>query len=254
MPPAHEAPPAAVTRQIGFSEPLAWLKYGMRDLAHSPGPSILHGLLILGIGAIVLLVAKQLPIVFLGAISGFALVGPALATGLCELSRRRETNQTVTIADAFTVWGRNPAGLAGFAVFALLAGTAWQIISMVLVAVLYKGQALTPQEFALDVLRDPANTLFFYAYVFIGGIMAAIVFAVSVIAVPMLVDRDCTWLDAMQASISAVAENPLPLALWATLIMLLVGLGFATALVGFVVIMPVLGHATWHAYRALLPA
>jgi uncharacterized membrane protein len=92
----------------------------------------------------------------------------------------------------------------------------------------------------------------FLAYLGIGGIVAAFVFALSVVSVPMLLDRKCDLLQAMQASIGAVAENPLPLALWATLIMILTAAGFATGLLGFIVVMPLLGHASWHAYRDLV--
>lgn len=245
-------PPPFATRRIGFLRPLAWLARGAADLARSPGPSLLHGLGVTTAGAVILLLAQSLPFLFIGAISGFLLVGPILATGLCELSRRHEAAASATIADSLAPWRRNPAGLAGFALFALLAGSLWQIVSMVLVAVLYKGQAMTPLGFVLDVLGNPAHAPLFFAYLLIGGLMAAFVFALSVIAVPMLVDRDCTWLEAMQASLAAVSENPLPLAFWAALIMMLAGIGFATALLGFIVVMPILGHAGWHAYRDLV--
>jgi uncharacterized membrane protein len=134
----------------------------------------------------------------------------------------------------------------------LLAGTAWQVLSLVIVAMLYKGSAMQPLAVVVEILRDPQYTGLFLAYLGIGGIVAAFVFALSVVSVPMLLDRKCDLLQAMQASIAAVAENPLPLALWATLIMILTAAGFATGLLGFIVVMPLLGHASWHAYRDLV--
>jgi uncharacterized membrane protein len=92
----------------------------------------------------------------------------------------------------------------------------------------------------------------FFIYICAGGVFAAVVFALSVVSMPMLVDRRCELLCALTTSINAVAENPLPLAFWAFVIMLLTGLGFATALVGLVIVMPWLGHASFHAYKDLV--
>jgi uncharacterized membrane protein len=239
-------------RSIGLLQPFAWLARGARDLAHNPGASMFYGAAMAAAGAIILLAVAQLPYLFTAAISGFLLVGPMLATGLYYLSRRREKGQPPRLVDSMLAWRENPSGLAGFGMFSLLAGTAWQVLSLVIVAMLYKGSAMQPLALMLEILRDPQYTGLFLAYLGIGGILAAFVFALSVVSVPLLLDRKCDLLQAMQASIGAVAANPLPLALWATLIMVLSALGFATALVGLIVVMPLLGHASWHAYRDLI--
>jgi len=144
------------------------------------------------------------------------------------------------------------AAISGFLLFSLLAGTAWQIISVIIVALLYRGNAVVPVDVALEILLNPQYLNLFILYVGVGGLLAAVVFALSVVSVPMLLDRRCDLLDAMQASLAAVAANPLPLAFWAALLMALTLLGFVTGLVGFIVLMPVLGHASWHAYRDLI--
>jgi uncharacterized membrane protein len=94
--------------------------------------------------------------------------------------------------------------------------------------------------------------MLFIVYMGVGGVIAALVFAASVVSMPMLVDRRCDLLCALTTSLSAVAESPAPLAFWALIIMLLSALGFATALLGFVIILPWLGHASFHAYRELV--
>lgn len=243
---------ATTVRSVGLLQPLAWLGRGARDLAHNPGASLFYGAATAVAGAVVLLAVAQLPYLFTAAISGFLLVGPMLATGLYDLSRRREKGEPTTLVDSMLAWRENPSGLVGFGLFSLLAGTAWQVLSLVIVAMLYKGGAMQPVALMLEILRDPQYTALFLAYLGIGGIVAAFVFALSVVSVPMLLDRKCDLLAAMQASVAAVAENPLPLALWATIIMVLGMLGFATALLGFIVVMPLLGHASWHAYRDLI--
>jgi len=245
-----EAAPSV--RAVALLQPLSWLARGARDLAANPAASLFYGVAMAVAGALILLAVAQLPYLFTAAISGFLLVGPMLATGLYDLSRRRERGLPLRLGESMAAWRENPSGLVGFGLFSLLAGTAWQVISLVIVAMLYKGSAMQPLALVVEILRDPQYTGLFLAYVVVGGILAALVFALSVVSVPMLLDRKCDLLAAMQASMAAVAENPAPLALWATLIMLLTLLGFATLLLGFVVLMPLLGHASWHAYRDLI--
>lgn len=247
----HEAAGPAV-RSIGLLRPLSWLARGVADLWHNPGASLFYGLCTFVAGVVVLLAVARLPYLFAAAISGFLLVAPIIATGLYDLSRRRERGEPLNLADSMRAWRRNPSGLVGFGLFSLLAGTAWQIISVIIVALLYRGNAVVPVDVALEILLNPQYLNLFILYVGVGGLLAAVVFALSVVSVPMLLDRQCDLLEAMQASLAAVAANPLPLAFWAALLMALTLLGFVTGLVGFIVLMPVLGHASWHAYRDLI--
>jgi len=85
-----------------------------------------------------------------------------------------------------------------------------------------------------------------------GAVLALVVFALSVVTVPLVIDRDVSSRVAMRASLRAVARNPLAMLLWAALIVGLTALGFATLLAGMIVVIPLLGHATWHAYRDLV--
>lgn len=239
-------------RTVGLAAPHRWLAAGWRDLRRQPGASLFYGYCIAAAGLAILAIGARLPYLFTAAISGFLLVAPVLATGLYELSRRYLAGEPAPLVASMLAWRRNPSGLVGFGLLSLLAGTAWQLISMLIVAITYQGEAATPLALVLDVLRNPKYALLFGLYIGVGGVIAALVFAVSVVSVPMLLDRRCDLLVAVNASVNAVAENPLPLAYWATLIMLLTGLGFATALIGFVVILPWLGHASFHAYRELV--
>lgn len=248
--PREESGPAV--RSIGVLRPLSWLARGIGDLWHAPGASLFYGLCTFAAGIAVLLAVVRLPYLFAAAISGFLLVAPIIATGLYDLSRRRERGEPARLAASMRAWRRNPSGLVGFALFSLLAGTAWQVISVVIIALLYRGNAVLPVDVAREILLDPQYLNLFMLYVGVGGLLAAVVFALSVVSVPMLLDRRCDLLEAMKASLAAVAANPLPLAFWAALLMALTLLGFATGLAGFIVLMPVLGHASWHAYRDLI--
>lgn len=235
-----------------MSAPLGWLGKGWRDMWRQPAASLFYGVAIAVAGAAILGVTATLAYLFAAAITGFLLVAPMLAAGLYELSRRYLAGEPATLADSMVAWKRNPSALVGFGLLSMLAGTAWQVLSVVIVALFYKGGAMLPAAMIVEVLLNPSHYLLFTIYMGAGGLLAAIVFALSVVSMPMLVDRRCDLLCALMTSINAVAENPLPLALWAVIIMLLTVFGFATALVGLVLVMPWLGHASFHAYKDLV--
>ncbi|MBI5107494.1 MAG: DUF2189 domain-containing protein [Rhodocyclales bacterium] len=246
------APTPVQVRQVGFAAPLAWLRLGWKDLWRQPMASLFYGVAIAVAGAVILGITASLPYLFAAAITGFLLVAPMLAAGLYELSRRYLAGEPATLVDSMLAWRRNPSGLVGFALLSILAGTAWQVASVVIVALFYKGSAMAPMAMMIEVVVNPQHYLLFFIYVCAGGFLAALVFAVSVVSMPMLVDRQCDLLTALTTSIDAVAENPLPLALWAMILMVLTGLGFATALLGLILFLPWLGHASFHAYRELV--
>ncbi len=242
---------AAPVRRVGLGSPIAWLASGWKDLWRQPVASLFWGLLAAVGGLAIFAVTTRLPWLFPAAVSGFMLVAPLLATSLYELSRLYETGERAGLAESLAVWRRKSPAMIAFGLLLLIAGTAWQVVSVVMVALLYKGGALAPLDLMREVMLNPANASFFVGYMLVGGVLAAFVFALSVISMPMLVDRDCSVFAALSTSISAVSENPLPMVVWAVCIMVLAGLGLATAFIGLVPILPWLGHASWHAYRDL---
>ncbi|MEO7244789.1 MAG: DUF2189 domain-containing protein, partial [Rubrivivax sp.] len=131
-----------------------------------------------------------------------------------------------------------------------LAGTGWVLTSAALITSFAPAPVRGPMDFVRHVLLAPSSWLF-EAWLLLGGVLAAPVFASSVLAIPLLLDRDVTIRDAVLASWRAVLESPVALALWAVLILVLTAVGMATALTGLVVILPWLAHASWHAYRDL---
>ena len=246
------APVLPGVRRVAITAPLSWLGKGWQDLWRQPAASLFYGVAIAVTGAVILGVTASLAYLFAAAVTGFLLVAPMLAAGLYELSRRYLAGEPATLTDSMLAWKRNPSALVSFGLLSILAGTAWQVVSVVIVALFYKGTALQPMAMMIEVLVNPQHYLMFFIYMGAGGLMAAVVFALSVVSMPMLVDRRCELLCALTTSVNAVAENPLPLALWAVIIMLLTGLGFVTTLVGLVLVMPWLGHASFHAYKELV--
>jgi uncharacterized membrane protein len=235
-----------------MTAPLKWLQRGWADLWRQPAASLFHGVAVAVAGAVILGLTASLPYLFAAAVTGFLLVAPMLAAGLYELSRRYLAGEPATLRDSMLAWRRNPSSMIGFGLLSMLAGTLWQLISVVIVAMFYQGPPLAPLDMIIQVLVNPRHYLMFFIYIGAGGMLAALVFALSVVSMPMLIDRRCDLLGALATSINAVAENPLPLAFWALIVMLLTGLGFATALLGLILVMPWLGHASFHAYKDLV--
>jgi uncharacterized membrane protein len=130
----------------------------------------------------------------------------------------------------------------------------WQMLSALLFAFHYDGVADHGDVLSLanSLFLSGASLGFLASYLVLGGVLAALVFAISAVSVPLLMDRKVDVVTAMATSVSAVRANLPIMMVWAALIVLLTGIGFATMMVGLIVIVPLLGHATWHAYKALV--
>jgi len=250
-------PPQALSvapvRQVPLSRPLHWLKLGWRDFTRAPLASGLHGLLVFLAGVAILEITLHLQYLLPGAVSGFVLVAPIFATGLYELSRRLERGEPATFARVIAAWRRGTRPLVWVGLMLMLAGTLWVLVSAVLVALFVQAPITGPQDFVRYVVLSEGSWLF-PVWVTLGGIGAALVFAATVVSLPLLLDRDLDLPSAIVTSIRAVGENPYAMALWAALIMLATALSVVTLMLGFVVAYPVIGHATWHCYRDLVDA
>jgi uncharacterized membrane protein len=254
--PAPHAPHAPA---LTLAHPLRWLALGARDLARAPWPGVSHGLTLALFGALVFALLHQRFWWLAGAFSGFLLVAPVLATGLYAVSRALERGESASAAHTMRVavgawWPRGATAqrLMRFGALLALAGTGWVLTSAAFVT----GFAPQPVDAPLDFLRHVVlaeHGWVFEGWVLLGGLLAAPLFASSVVAIPMLLDRPVTVLGAVLASWRVVLANPLPLALWAFLVMALTLAGMATLLVGLVVVVPLLAHASWHAYRDCVP-
>jgi uncharacterized membrane protein len=242
-------------RQVGPNDVLHWLSRGWADLMRCPLPGLLHGIAMAGFGLLLLAVARDRFWLLAGSFSGFLLVAPVVATGLYAVSRELERGRHPTLATALAAWHPRDARLVVFGLLLALAGTGWVLTSAALITRFADAPVNTPGDFVRVVVLagdTVGHVGLFEAWLILGATMAAPIFASSVVAIPLLMDRDIAVRPAVLVSVRAALVNPLPMALWATLILVFTLLGMATLLLGLVVAVPWLAHASWHAYRDLV--
>ena len=260
-PPARGALSLPAVRSIRLVQPLSWLGRGAQDMRRGGWLSLAHGVLPAIFGGLLVLLAGDHFWLLAGAFSGFLVVAPVLATSLYAISRALERGEAVNLQLIVKTWTRwqysryavngGYWGMVRFGVLLALAGTGWVLTSAALITLMAVDPVNTPMDFLRHVVLAPSHYVF-ELWLTMGGLLAAPIFASSVIAMPLLLDRRVDVLQAVLTSWQAVLTNPVPLALWAALIMLLTIFGLATLLLGLVVILPLLGHASWHAYRDLV--
>ena len=237
-------------RSIPLLRPVGWLARGWRDLVRCPLPGLLHGLALAVVGAALIALAHDRFWLLSGAFTGFLLVAPVLATGLYAISRALERGERADLSVAVAAW-RPEGRLVVFGLLLAFAGTGWVMSSASLITGFAPVPVRTPLDFIRVVVLNDHSHLF-EIWLAMGALLAAPVFASSVVALPLLLDRQIGVLAAVLTSWRVVQAHPLPMALWAALLMGLTVLGMATGLLGLIVIAPWLAHASWHAYRDLV--
>jgi uncharacterized membrane protein len=239
-----------------------WLVWAWRDMAQCGWISFAHGLTLALLGLAILTIAYNRFWLLAGAISGFLVVAPVLATSLYALSRALERGEKADASVVLKTWlnwqdnhfnkfGNDYWCLVQFGALLALAATGWVVTSAALITLLAPVPVTTPLEFLQHVILA-RNGFLFEIWLVLGGVLAAPIFASTVIAIPLLLDRRLSLLQAVLTSWRVVLANPLPMAFWAALIMGFTLLGLGSALLGLIAVIPMLGHASWHAYRDLV--
>ena len=243
-------PDFEVTR-VAITAPLQWLRRGIDDFRRIPGLSLLYGLLFAGLCAGVDLMIRGAPWYTLGYLTGLLVVGPFLAAGLYIASRDFAQGASPGIGSSLRALGQRRTHLALFSVMLALVMAAWVRFSALLFAL--KFSTLSPSVDAYRYLLTSTDGWIALAYfVGIGFVLATVIFIISAVAIPLIIDKDVDFISAIQTSYRAVMRNPAPMALWAALIVALTALGVLTLFIGLAIVFPILGYATWHSYRALV--
>jgi uncharacterized membrane protein len=238
-------------RRVAVRQPLEWLRRGWDDVQQIGWPGLAHGALIAILGAVLLMLGSTHLYLTAAAVTGYLLVGPVMTTGLCELARRRAARERLGFDESLQALTRNPEGLMHFAGVLALIALLWFVFSAVVLETALNAP-VPSLAVALWGGAQPMSPSQALGFIGCGAILAAAVFAVSVVSVPLIIDRHASAVDAIRASLRATLANLPAMLVWSFLIVAVTAIGFITLLVGMVVVAPLLGYATWHAYRDLI--
>jgi uncharacterized membrane protein len=244
--PEESMPFVAPCREVGPGAPFQWIAAGMRDMRAAPKQSLTWGLVVLGLSWMVsmppLLIGNKFAL--LGLLSGFVFLGPLLAIALYAISWRLDHGREPTFRRSLAETRRQ---ISNCMVFAL--------VLMVIFLVWARAASMVHVFFPVEADPEIGQIVRFLAIgSAVGSIFAAITFAASAFSLPMIMDRQVDTITAVITSINAVLRNKPAMAVWLGIIIVSVAIGFATAFIGLVVLFPLLGHATWRSYQAVIDA
>ena len=234
------------------SDPIRWLQLGWQDFQRCPRIGLFYGLCFFAMGHALLAVFQNAPAYVLALSAGFLLMGPFLCLGLYDASKAMQTHDhRPSLRASLQAWRPTKGTMGIFAGVLLILELLWGRASLVVFAVTFNTMPST--EKLLPQLINPENIGFLITYTIVGGFFAGLIFITSVISIPMIMDRKTDAVSAGLTSIRACLQNPGVMLIWGAIITLLIGLAMLPVFLGLLVIGPVIGHATWHAYRNIVP-
>lgn len=239
-------------RIVPIEQPWEWLGAGWKDLWRAPTTSISYGLLFVAMGYLLVYLIEAQFQYALALTTGFLLAGPFLSMGLYDISRRLEAGEPATLTHALLAWRRNVLPILMFGGLIGMLMIIWARLSAVLFGVIVGGRNLTLGDSAAQLFFSGSGLIFLIVFTLVGAIIATLVFVISVVSIPMMLDRKTDFVTAVLTSITAVRVNLWTMVLWAALIAIFTGIGLVTFYLGLAVVLPLIGHASWHAYQDIV--
>ena len=251
VPPASSAPRKTILDVAPISL-LHWLSQAWGDMRAHPGISSFYGLAFWIMAVVLGAVFQSKPEYTMSIASGCLLLGPFLAMGLYEVSRRRALGIQPDLASSLTCWDTHIPSMGMLVLVLIVLELLWGRASLVVFAVFFN-TAMPSTAGVIQAVFNPDNWEFLIAYTFIGGAFAALVFSIAVVSIPMILDRDTDAVFAAITSLEVVFQNTGTMICWGGIITGLVFLALLTPwALGLLLVGPLLGHASWHAYRGLV--
>ena len=242
---------AVPLNQLGLRDPLRWLALGLRDFRRAPVIGLFYGAVFMVMGWALLKVYQHAPAYTLALSAGFLLMGPFLCLGLYRVSQRLEAGQKPDFGDSLLAWDTRSAQLGIFGIVLLVLEMLWGRATLVIFAVSFDG--MPDFRGSLLALLDPQNLGFIVAWLAVGAVFAGLIFAFSVVSMPMILDRQTDAITAGLTSLRLVLTQTGVMLWWGALIALITTLSLLPWFLGLLLTGPVIGHASWHAYRAAVP-
>lgn len=235
-------------RSVPVNRPLEWLRRARQDYTRC---SAFYGICFAAMGLAIHFVFRAAPQYASSLAMGFLLVGPFLAIGLYDLSRQRESGGKIDFRASLTAWRANPGAIGIYVLLLTVIFLVWARASLVTFA-LFSDQGLPNLAAVVAQILRLENITFLMVWFGVGLLFATLVFAISVVSVPFLLDARAEAVTAAAASVLALSRNLPAMLVWAALIVGLTFIGLLTFYIGLILVMPLIGHATWHAYRDLI--
>ncbi|OOG82931.1 hypothetical protein B0E41_13870 [Hydrogenophaga sp. A37] len=238
---------------LRMSDPIQWLRLGWADFKRCPRIGLFYGLCFFVMGHALLALFQKAPEYLLALSAGFLLMGPFLCLGLYDASKAMQTHShRPSLRASLQAWRPTRGTMAIFAGVLLILEMLWGRAALVVFAVSFN--TLPGKANLLAMLVDPENIGFVITYCLVGGVFAGLIFVTSVISIPMIMDRQVDAVSAGLTSIRACLQNPGVMLFWGALITGVIVLAMLPVFLGLLIAGPVIGHATWHAYRHIVPA
>jgi uncharacterized membrane protein len=239
-------------RELRFVDPLTWLALGWKDYRRSPGIGLFYGVVFVVMGWAIAKVFEHAPPYTVALSGGFLLVGPFLCLGIYRVSQRLEQGVKPEIADSVLAWQAKVSQLGIFGFVLLVLEMLWARATLVIFAVAFDG--MPDFKGSLLALLDPENLSFIIAWSALGAVFATLIFAFTVVSMPMILDRKTDAITAALTSFRLVFTQPGVMLFWGLLIAAITFIAMVPWFLGLLVAGPVIGHASWHAYRAAVIA
>ncbi len=247
--PLEQEGPQARLRLLTLKDPWRWLALGFQDLRASPGIALFYGLAFWSMAQVLAMVFRHSPEYTLSMVSGCLLVGPFLAMGLYEVSRRRELGQSPDLAGSLTCWDGHIKSMSMLVLVLMVLELLWGRASLVVFAVFFN-TGMPSTTGVLEAIFNPDNLDFVAVYLFVGGVFAILVYSISAVSIPMILDRDTDAISAGITSVRVFFGELAVMLLWGLVLSVMVVLSFMSLwMLGLILVGPWLGHASWHAYR-----
>ncbi|PVB59386.1 DUF2189 domain-containing protein [Labrenzia sp. 011] len=259
-PAREELRPMPQVNTIGVNDVIDALAAGLADFRRAPVYGLCIGALFALGGLFVVLSAAALNMSYLSypAAAGFVLIGPFAAVGLYEVSRRLNAGETLSWSSIFgTMWAQKSRELSWMAFVVLFIQIMWMYQVRLLLALFLGFRSFASfGEFLNQVISTPEGLMFLAIGHVVGAVLSLILFSLTVISFPLLLEEDRDFITAMITSVRAVAKSPVPMIGWAFVVTALLIVSMVPAFIGLVVTLPILGHTTWHLYRkcVVIPA